>query len=280
MGQQSICGFARSIPNIVRVPAAAGGAKNSSMLTRNRCLSLCVAMVAWLMVPLAQAEFILVSAGTSVDTNTSVSGLFETGEEIDSDDPLGIDRTGADLPISDSQSALATITDTVASASASIALQVDTNSITGSGAFAISADAVPESFASAYSRATLGVSFSVAQPTPYTFSGSITYDSPDHVIAPTEAGIFLIENSGTLSNFTQVLDATEPFSFSGVLAPGIYDIGLTGSFNGALLETIETLSGAESGSFNFELTVVPLPAAGWLFLSSLGLLGWIKRRAA
>lgn len=297
MCQQLFCGFARLL-TIVRVPApvrmfvlgrmrrngnhdtaAVCDAKNSIMLTRNRRLSLGVAMAALLMAPLAQAEFILVSAGTSVDTDAWVNGLFESGEESDSDDPLGIDRTDADLPIIDSQSALATITSTVASASASIALQVDNNSITGSGQFSKSVDAVPQSFASAYARAILGVKFTVTQPTPYTFSGSITYDSPDHVIAPTEAGIFLVENSGPLSNFTQALDSTEPFSFSGVLAPGTYDIGLIGSFGGVSLETINVLSAAESGSFDFEFTVVPLPAAGWLFLSSLGLLGWMKRRS-
>lgn len=251
------------------------------MFEHIRGIGLCIFMIAWITAPRTEAALVLVSAGTSVDTNTSVSGLFESGEEMDANDPPEVARTGVDLPVLDSQSAQATITDTSASASASIALQFDSSSITGSGAFSETVESTPFSFSSAYARASFGVFFSVAEPTPYRFSGSISYNAPDDLIAPNKAGIFLLRSTGSepLSNFTEALDSTEVFSFSGVLAPGIYEISLTNAFGGTTLETVfPDLSRAESGSFDFQLTVVPLPAAAWLFASSLGLLGCLRRR--
>lgn len=39
-------------------------------------------------------------------------------------------------------------------------------------------------------------------------------------------------------------------------------------------------SSAVAATFNLDVTLIPLPAAAWLFGSALGLLGWMKRRAA
>ncbi len=251
------------------------------MLDRIHRIGLCAFLMAWLFAPVAQAELILVSVTASIDTNTSVTGLFESGEEMDADDPPEIERTELDLPINISQSASATITDTAATASGALALEFDSSSIIGSGSFSETVDSTPFSFASAYARSVLSVRFRVGDPTPYTFDGSLSYDAPDDLIAPNSVFISLEQTggTGTPTNFVEALDSTEPFSFTGVLNPGEYLISLTNAFGGTTLESLfPNLSRAESGSFNYQLTVVPVPAAAWLFLSSLGLLGWLRRR--
>jgi hypothetical protein len=52
---------------------------------------------------------------------------------------------------------------------------------------------------------------------------------------------------------------------------------LDGTAGGALTLSIQT---GNNSIYEVALTPVPVPAAVWLFGSALGLLGWMRRRAA
>lgn len=50
--------------------------------------------------------------------------------------------------------------------------------------------------------------------------------------------------------------------------------------NAGIVDLIVREQGQANAAFVWEFTVVPVPATGWLFISALGLLGWLRRRSA
>lgn len=67
---------------------------------------------------------------------------------------------------------------------------------------------------------------------------------------------------------------------------GIFDIPNTGGdntwdqvlFNVTGVKRVEILFGGSGAIDNIDFAVIPIPPAAWLFASSLGLLGWVRRR--
>ena len=58
-------------------------------------------------------------------------------------------------------------------------------------------------------------------------------------------------------------------------------VSATSTYAGETIASLGLIPGTyvwSWGSDSFTLTVVPVPAAAWLFVSSLGVLGWLRRR--
>ncbi len=92
-------------------------------------------------------------------------------------------------------------------------------------------------------------------------------------------GKFNLQAKGSGSSRTQLLT----FSIAGVIGDTIYSYALgnaddTGEFFAAHVAGYDDgVSGNTSGKFAGS-SVVPIPAAAWMFGSALGLLGWVRRQ--
>jgi hypothetical protein len=70
---------------------------------------------------------------------------------------------------------------------------------------------------------------------------------------------------------------------AGTAVSGLITLSGVGAFNPADVHTLELVSGWNDQTrdwvrFEASATMVPVPAAAWLFASGLGLLGWMRRR--
>jgi len=112
-----------------------------------------------------------------------------------------------------------------------------------------------------------------------------------------DAGRFIIEfNSLVILESIDFFDIEEPesmgsiqlFDGNGQLLPDMFAVPDTGGdntwdqeiFNVAGVKRVEILMGGSGAIDNITYSVVPVPAAVWLFGSALGLLGWVRRKAS
>lgn len=225
------------------------------------------------------AALVVFSAGGAIDTSATVSYRFDPPV---SDDPSQVDWDLTDLPFDQTQTASASGTGGNATATASQAIRFDSTSIQGSAAVSIEVEADSLSTASASARSQFTIRFDITDnPAPYTFTGTLADFPPSNVVAPFESNLFIKQQGGPFSNSVSVSGASEPFSFSGVLQPGRYELSIVGVFTD-LTELATSFGGpslSRTGSVDFELQVVPVPGAAGLFLSALGVFGLLRRYA-
>lgn len=103
---------------------------------------------------------------------------------------------------------------------------------------------------------------------PAFFASFSVFDAGDNLLANSQQmGEFLPSPFG--AGLTEYPEGEISVSFSGIATYAIFDF--TSEFGNYIIDNFE-------GTFGSTETIVPVPAAVWLFGSALGILGWIKRR--
>jgi hypothetical protein len=146
---------------------------------------------------------------------------------------------------------------------------------------------VTGSFTVSAPLATMGLTDIRASVLSYSFSdGRGTYTESNSSIDEFDVAI---DGSGQITNWQVLFDGPrgtnvgEQFPFfvgtENITMGVVEDSGFFGECTGAAAGCDAVFDSAVIGALPGTWSVVPLPAAVWLFGSALGLLGWMKRRA-
>lgn len=254
---------------------------------RRRMTRLFLVIILCLLNSAAQAAVILVTESRLVRSQGNISSQtsFQSwaveerspGSFGSFDFTVDETRTAGSNSASAGTSMTSTITESLFSASANTGSSIafnESSSFFGSDAFG---------------RASFEVTFQILTPTTFDLTGNLSFLQGES--SPRGSASLSIFNGCCSNTFTISLGTSSAFNsfsqniqLSGVLNPDTYTLRAEASARADAFSPGTSEAGTAAFNFNFTLgssgaTVVPVPAAMWLFASAVGLLGWMRRRA-
>jgi hypothetical protein len=207
-----------------------------------------------------------------------------SGPESDIDNPPPITSSGTVPLFDDSLSVAAEVSGSSSSASSTQFSLLAPTGVQSSGSFSAVAESDIAGNFIAGGQATnefvVNFSNSGGADLPFTLTGTIeNFDAADGM-----SGSISLTGTGGVNASATVTDGSDSFDFSGVFLPGgIYELRviIQGRSYASGPDPFGDQFQSSSGSYNFALTTVPVPAAVWLFGSGLlGLIGVARRKKA